>query len=108
MKLVIMSEEQKEAFEAVQKINTELYEKWKDKNLDKMPILSIAFAKQITFINLTIPSTEYDIVIPEIHLFCSVNDDRIFYEKSNKYETFYKLIKRKFILIKEEIYSVKL
>lgn len=44
----------------------------------------------------------------EITLYNSENNDRIYYEKSDKYETFYKYIKRKFIEIKEEIYSVKL
>jgi hypothetical protein len=102
-----MTPEQQEAFEAVKKINEELYEKWKLKDISLMPVLSITFANEMFFISLSIVSTE-KLDIPELHLYGSPIDDRIFYEKSNKYETFYKLIKRKFIEIKEEIYSIKL
>jgi len=110
-----MNEEQKEAFEAVCKINEELYKKYSRKDpknfnydsLDKMPIVSITFASNYMFINLTIPSSEI-CVLPEIEIYSSENNDRIYYEKSNKYETFYKFIKRKFIDVKTEIYSVKL
>jgi hypothetical protein len=105
----MMTQEQKEAFKAVQKINEELYLKYfKNNDIDNVPILNIAFANQMIFIGLSIPSSRIDLDIPEIHLYNSVNNDRIFYEKSNKYETFYKFIKRKFIEIKEEIYKVKL
>ena len=101
-----MTTEQLEAFDAVQKINEELYAKYsKIDKLDEYPILSITFADNMTFISLS-PSSIIN--LPEIHLYNSVNDDRIFYEKSNKYETFYKFIKRKFILVKEEIYAIKL
>jgi len=47
-------------------------------------------------------------IIPEITIYHSENDERIFYEKGNRYETFYKYIKRKFMEIKNEIYSIKL
>jgi len=110
-----MSEEQKQAFDAVDKINQELFNKYSKKNpknfnrdsLDKMPIVSICFAGCYMFINLTIPHTD-KCHIPEIVIYHSENNDRIYYEKGDKYETFYKFIKRKFIEIKEEIYSVKL
>lgn len=109
-----MNSEQKEAFEAVEKINEELYKKYSKKDpknfnydsLDLMPILGITFAGVYMFITLSIPSKNQ--ILPEITIYHSEDNDRIFYEKSNKYETFYKFIKRKFIEIKEEIYSVKL
>lgn len=110
-----MTELQKEAYDAVVKINAELYKKYSKPNtknfnynsLDSMPILSVVFSNNYTFITLNIPSTE-GCIIPEIPLYSSISDDRIYYEKSDKYESFYKYIKRKFIEVKEEIYSVKL
>jgi len=107
--------EQKKAFDAVQKINNELYQKYSKKDpdncnydsLDKMPMLSITFANNYTFITLAIPSTN-TLHIPELHIYNSEADDRIYYEKSDRYETYYKYIKRKFIEIKNEIYSIKL
>lgn len=109
-----MNSEQKEAFEAVEKINEELYKKYSKKDpknfnydsLDLMPILGITFEGVYMSITLSIPSKNQ--ILPEITIYRSEDNDRIFYEKSNKYETFYKFIKRKFIEIKEEIYSVKL
>ena len=110
-----MYKEQKEAFDAVEKINEELYKKYSKKDpknynqdsLDRMPILGITFAGVYTFITLTLASTEtHD--LPEIHIYHSEKDDRFYYEKGDKYETFYKYIKRKFREIKEEIYSIKL
>jgi len=110
-----MTQEQTEAFDAVERINGELFKKYnkldeKDAFKDwiaKMPILSVTVAKNYLFIGLSIPSSNV-CVLPEITIYSSENNDRVFYEKSNKYETFYKFIKRKFIEIKEEIYSVKL
>jgi hypothetical protein len=110
-----MTQEQTEAFDAVERINDELFKKYnkldeKDAFKDwiaKMPILSVTVAGNYLFIGLSIPSSAV-CVLPEITIYSSENNDRVFYEKSNKYETFYKFIKRKFIEIKEEIYSVKL
>jgi len=105
-----MTQDQKEAFDAVQRINQELYEKYKllsKKDESSMPILSITFADSMIFISISLVSTD-SLDLPEINLYSSVNDDRIYYEKSNKYETFYKFIKRKFNLIKKEIYNIKL
>lgn len=103
-----MTPDQKEAFEAVKKINEELARKYrKNNNFDRQPILDIGFAEHMFFIGLSIPSPD-SMSIPPIHLYNSQDNDRIYYEKSDKYETFYKFIKRKFIEIKEEIYSVKL
>lgn len=58
------------------------------------------------FITLSIPSKNN--ILPDITLYNSEDNDRILYEKKNKYETFYKLIKRKFLEVKEEIQVVKL
>lgn len=103
-----MTEEQKEAFEAVEKINDELFEKYNKLNrIDMMPILSITFAGSYLFIGLTLISTN-ECDLPELRIYHSENNDRIYYEKSNKYESFYRFIKRKFLEIKEEINSVKL
>lgn len=97
---------QKEALDAVEKINCELYDKYSDR-IDDMPILCVTIAGEYTFISLSIPS-KANVNLPEIHLFNSENDDRIYYEESDKYESLYKLIKRKFIEIKKEIYNTKL
>lgn len=110
-----MYEEQKEAFEAVNKINEELAERYrtldqKEPNkcwLAMQPMLTIAFTDYITNISLSIPSFS-DCIIPEFELYNSENDDRIFYEEYNKYEDFYVFIKRKFEKMKNEIRAIKL
>lgn len=110
-----MTELQKEALEAVGKINTELYKKYskldaKDKYKDWIsitPMLSITISGNYTFIGLSIPSKN-TCSIPEFHIYNSEDNDRIYYEKSDKYETFYKFIKRKFIEIKNEVNLIKL
>lgn len=110
-----MTIDQKEAYDAVEKINDELYKKYSKKDpenfnydsLFKMPIVGITFAGVYMLITLSIPSSDV-CSIPEITLYNSEDNDRVFYEKSNKYETYYKFIKRKFIEVKEEIYSIKL
>ena len=38
----------------------------------------------------------------------TVDDDRIYYEKSDKYETWYQLIKRKWRIAKDEVNMIKL
>ena len=109
-----LTDEKQEAFNAVSKLNNELYEKYSkpDKKnqfgynrLDELPIVSITFAAQYMLINLSIPS---EIDLPEINLYNSENNNRIYYEKSDKYETFYKYLKRRFLEVKKEINSVKL
>lgn len=112
---VKMTQDQKDAMEAVERINGELFKKYNrlDENdvhtdwIAKMPVLSMTIAGNYFFIGISIPSSDV-CELPEITLYNSENNDRIYYEKSDKYETFYKYIKRKFIEIKEEIYSVKL
>lgn len=110
-----MTNEQQEAYDAVEKINDELFEKYSKLNdgsvyvdwLSRLPVVSITFANSYTFISISIPSTD-SCILPEILLYNSEDDDRIYYEKSDKYESFYKFIKRKFISIKEAINAVKL
>lgn len=93
-------QEYKEAFEAVEKINEEL-----DKKYEGNTLLSISYCGMMFSISLDINSNNIHI---ELEIYNSEQDDRIYYEKSDKYETFYKYIKRKVRNIKEEIYSVKL
>lgn len=110
-----MNTEQIGVFKAVEKINNELYKKYSKKNpknynydsLDLMPVLGVTFANAYTFVTLSVPSN-INIIIPEITLYHSENNDRIFYEKKGTYETYYKYIKRKFREAKEEIYAIKL
>lgn len=109
-----MTEEQKECLDVVEKINEELFQKY-DK-LDKLdsfkdwhsirPILSCTIADYMILISLSIPS-EYG-EVPEIHLYNSENNDRIYYEKSDKYESMYKFIKRKFLEVKISLNEIKL
>jgi hypothetical protein len=109
-----MTIEQKEALEAIEKINGELYKKYSKKDpknfnydsLDLMPILAVTIAGVYMLITLSIPSKNN--ILLDITLYNSEDNDRIFYEKTNTYETFYKLIKRKFLEVKEEIHAVKL
>lgn len=104
----MMTIEQTEAFEAVEKINDELINKYyKREDIDTMPLVSITFVGIYLFINLTIPSAR-DVESIDIPIYNSENDNRIYYEKSNKKESFYKFIKRKFIEIKRCINEVKL
>lgn len=104
-----MTEKQIEAFNAVDKINQELYNKVKSRNFDgfDQPLVNITFCRHMIFISLSIPS-EMSLNLPEIHLYNSHHCDRIYYEKSDKYETFYKLIKRKFLLVKSELNNIKI
>lgn len=110
-----MTDKQQEAFNAVSKINEELTKKYLKKHekdpyndwLSYTPVLSVMFANDMVFINLSIPS-DFEINLPEISIYSSLTDDRIYYENVDRYETFYKLIKRKFLLIKETINKVKL
>lgn len=95
-----LDSKQMEAIEAVQKINNELHDKfgWNNPNL---PVISITIAGVYTFISVNIRDQE-------IKLYNSSEDDRIYYEKSGKYETFYSYIKRKYRSIKEHYNNIKL
>lgn len=113
---IINNPEHAEAFRAVEKINDELYEKYSKKDpknfdqdsLDKMPIVAITIGTAHMSIKLHIqPSrTMPPLEIPIYHSF--EEEDRIYYENSGKYESFYKFIKRKFRAIKEELYAIKI
>lgn len=101
-----MTEEQKEAFEAVEKINEELFEYFDNKlMLNNQPILTITFAEYMTLIGLSVPLTSTSL---DINIYNSVDDDRIYDEENDEYEKFYPFIKRKFNEIKEEISLINL
>lgn len=102
----MITEEQKEAFEAVEKINEELFEYFDNKlMLNNQPILSIIFADYITLIGLSIPLTSTSL---EINIYNSEDDNRNYDEENDEYEKFYPFIKRKFNEIKEEISLINL
>lgn len=102
----MITEKQKEVFEAVEKINEELFEYFDNKLiLNNQPILSITFADYITLIGLSIPLTSTSL---EINIYNSEDDDRIYDEENDEYEKFYPFIKRKFNEIKEEISLINL
>lgn len=84
--------------EAIDRINSELNLKYKYDN----PILSMVIADRYTFINISLNN------LPEFNIWYSEEDDRKYYEKSDKYENFYPFIKRKFRKIKEDINKYKL
>lgn len=103
-----MTEEQKEAFEAVEKINEELFEYFDNKlMLNNQPILSIIFAEYMTLIGLSIPLTSTSTSL-YINIYNSVDDDRKYDYENDEYEKFYPFIKRKFNEIKEEISLINL
>lgn len=102
----MITEEQKEVFEAVEKINEELFEYFDNKlMLNNQPILSITFAEYMTLIELSIPLTSTSL---EINIYNSEVDDRNYDEENDEYEKFYPFIKRKFNEIKEEISLINL
>lgn len=110
-----MTTEQEKLLAAVEKINGELKEKYlkKDKKdpyknwRSLTPMLNVTFGGKYSSVSLSIPYRE-ELPLPEIPLYFSENDSRIYYEKSDKHETYYKFLKRRFLEVKEEIYSVKL
>jgi len=96
-----LSEEQIGAINAVQRINNELYDKF-GFNVDwEHPLLSCTISSYYMSIEININ----EITLP---LYNSSNNDRIYYEKSNKYEEWYSYIKRKFREIKQLLDSLKL
>lgn len=101
-----MTEEQKEAFEAVEKINEELFEYFDNKlMLNNQPILSITFAEYMTLIGLSIPLTSTSL---DINIYNSVDDDRKYDYENDECEKFYPFIKRKFNEFKEELSLINL
>lgn len=93
-----MLKEYEEIYKAIGEINDELYEKYGD---DNNTLLTMTVNYCYSFINLTIGMFEFSI-------YCSEDDDRIFFERLNRYENWKTYIKRKFKAIKAEINKVKL
>ena len=95
-----LSEKQLNAIRAVQKINNEIHDKfeWDNPNL---PYISITICSYMIGITINVNNVEFNI-------YNSEQDDRIYYEKSNKYEEWYSFIKRKFRKLKKEIELTKL
>lgn len=96
-----LTSNQLEALNAIQKINNELHDKegWES----HYTLLSITICSYLFFINLNCNT-----VGSEINIYNSEYDDRIYYEKSDKLETFYSLIKRKFREHKDNINKIKI
>lgn len=96
-----LSIEQQKCIEAVQRINNEMHDKegWENHN---------------TLLSVTICGFQYavdmyiDKANAEINLFNSENDNRIFYEKSNKYEEWYTYLKRMYREAKTILNDIKL
>jgi hypothetical protein len=106
-----MTDKQQEAFSAVQLINEELWKKYDKKHRNdafvdwhsRCPTFICLLGQEHVAINVSIP----DFI--EIQLYSSWTEEkRIYYEKSDKYETFYKFIKRRFREIKEELNAIKI
>jgi hypothetical protein len=97
-----LSEEQLKTIQAVQKLNNELYDKYGWEN--HIDLFSITISSYYFFISFNINTNH----IVEIPIYNSENEDRIFYEKSNKYEEWYSYIKRKFREIKEGLNNIKI
>jgi hypothetical protein len=96
-----LSEEQINAIKAVQKINNEMYDKEGWENHDTL--LSITICSYMFSITLNVNK-----INGEFDIYNSGNDDRIYYEKSNKYEEWYSYIKRKFRELKIDLDDIKL
>jgi hypothetical protein len=98
-----LSEKQLNALKAVQKINNEIYDKvgWENHG----DLLSITISSYYFFISLNINHNDFNLECP---LYNSENDDRIYYEKSDKYEEWYSFLKRKFRLIKDQLNIIKI
>ena len=94
-----LTDKQKGALEAIHKINNEMYDKvgWENHNV----LLSIDICSW--YFLVYIESTNF-----KINLYNSEQDDRIYYEKSDKYEEWYSFLKRKFREIKQELQHIKL
>lgn len=99
---MISEEESKEVIEAVDKINNKIESKYlKCDNLDYMPELYYLKSPNFMAVEIMIPDC------PSIGLWNSETTERIYYEKSDKYESMYKCLQRLFREYKEKINSVK-
>lgn len=97
-----LSIEQQKCIEAVQKINNELHDKegWENHTT----LLSVSICSYFYSVALNVNKAN-----AEITLFNSSNfDDRIYYEKSDKYEEWYTFLKRKYREAKDILNEIKL
>jgi hypothetical protein len=96
-----LSEKQLQCLKAVQKINNEMYNKEGWRSHDTLLNITICSWYFAVSININKANTE-------IQLFNSEQDDRIYYELSDKYEEFYSYLKRKYREAKEIVNDIKL
>jgi hypothetical protein len=96
-----ISVDQMACLEAVQRLNNELHDKFGWDNPD-LPIISMRIARYHYEVSITLYNSL------EIVLFNSSENDRIYYEKPDKYENFYPYLKRKFRETKQYINQIKL
>lgn len=96
-----LTEEQKQALSAVQKLNNKLHDKlgWDNNSV----FISIEIISFHFIINIYIGDSK-------IRIYSSANPEkeRIYYETSDKYEEFYSFIRRRFREIKEDFNNLKL
>jgi len=102
-----MTTEQQDVLQAVEQLNDELYIKYLDNVSLNAPVIAVTFIGDIFAVTINLVNYE-NINIPEFQLFNSVENDRIFYESTNEYETYYHFIIRKYNEIQNEICKYKL
>ena len=100
----MITDEQKEAVEAVEKINDEIIEALNNDSIvpNTLNITLSGCDFHIDFIVYTNQS------YVKLHIYNSANDDRILDEHTGEYESFYNYIKRKFNEIKTVINNINL
>lgn len=94
-----MTELQKEAVEAAEKLNTQL------KKYDRVGFV-VELASQSVYIHLWV--SFFDLVEIKISIYDSRDDDRIFYPKLNREEKLTALLRRKFREIKKDLNKIKI
>lgn len=97
----ILSIEQQKCVEAVQRINNKMHDKEGWQNHDTL--LDISICGFHYAVDMYIGKANV-----KINLFNSGNDNRIFYEKSNKYEEWYTYLKRMYREAKTILNDIKL
>jgi len=89
-------------------LNDILYEKYstsKNLDIDYLPIFSITFAAHYFFISLSIPGAHEG---QEFHIYSSENNDRMYDEDTDSYESFEVFIRRKLDEITYDINKIKI
>ena len=96
-----LSDDQRDCLIAIQKINNEMHDKegWESHDT----LLSMSICSYMFFVSININKAN-----TEIKLFSSEDNDRVFYEQSNKYEEWYSYIKRKYREAKLTLNKIKL